>query len=249
MKITVVQNETEFDALAAWRIIGEILNKPKAVIGLSTGRTTKNLHEIIARIYKMYPFDISNLTLFGLDEVTNVPRNYAGACYTMLKTELIDDLGINENNFIMPPTLSDDFGKECIRFQRAIEKRGGIDLQLLGIGENGHLGFNQPGSPFGGETWVTKMDEVLESRIRRETNTPPEKELEGITLGLKNIMHSRKIILLAKGKYKADIVKQMIEGPITTNVPASILQLHPNCEFLLDSQAAALLSEFSKKCN
>ena len=226
MKITIAKSEKEFDCIAAWRIIGEILNKPESVIGLSTGRTTGNLHRLVGEIYSRYPFDVSSVTFFGLDEVTNVPREYAGACYTMLKTELIDTLGIQEDN-------SDDFDKACKLFQQEIESRGGIDLLILGLGENGHLGFNQPGSPLGGETWVTQMNTELEERIRRETNTPPEKELGGATLGIRNIMQARKIVLVAKGANKADIVRKMLEGPVTPEVPASVLQLHPNCEFLL----------------
>ncbi|MDH6358884.1 glucosamine-6-phosphate deaminase [Parabacteroides sp. PF5-9] len=238
MKITIVSDEQQFDRIAAWRVIGEILNKPNAVIGLSTGQTTKNLHHIIREIYQLHPFEVKDVTFFGVDEVTNVPREYAGACYTMLKTQLIDALGIDDDHFIMPPTLSDDFEKECHIFQDKLESKGGIDLQLLGLGTNGHLGFNQPGTPFENETWLSAMDEVLEARIRKETNTPPEKALGGLTLGIKNIMHARKIILVAKGASKADIVKEMLSGPITTANPSSILQLHPNCEFLLDEEAA-----------
>lgn len=241
MKISIVKGEAEFDRVAAWRIIGEMLQNPKAVIGLSTGATTKNMHLIVGEIYKQFPFDVSGVTLFGLDEVTNVPRKYEGACYTMLKTQIIDLLGIKDENFIMPPTISNDFEKECILFQKALEERGGIDLQILGLGKNGHLGFNQPGTPFESETWVSRMDEVLETRIRKETNSPAEKDLGGLTLGIKNIMHSRKIVLAAKGAEKAEIVKQMLQGPIITDVPASILQLHPNCEFLLDTEAAKKL--------
>ena len=225
MKITIAKSEKEFDCIAAWRIIGEILNKPESVIGLSTGRTTGNLHRLVGEIYSRYPFDVSSVTFFGLDEVTNVPREYAGACYTMLKTELIDTLGIQEDNFLMLPTVSDDFDKACKLFQQEIESRGGIDLLILGLGENGHLGFNQPGSPLGGETWVTQMNTELEERIRRE--------MGGATLGIRNIMQARKIVLVAKGANKADIVRKMLEGPVTPEVPASVLQLHPNCEFLL----------------
>lgn len=241
MKITITENEREFDCTAAWRIIGEILNRPKAVIGLSTGRTTGNLHRIVGEVYSYHPFNVSSVTFLGLDEVTNVPREYAGACYTMLKTELIDTLGIKDENFLMLPTVSDDFQKSCKAFQEEIEKRGGIDLLILGLGENGHLGFNQPQTPFEGETWVTEMNAELEDRIRRETNTSPEKKLGGATLGIKNIMQARKIVLVAKGGNKADIVKVMLEGPVTPEVPASILQLHPDCEFLLDSASASKL--------
>lgn len=212
------------------------------MIGLSTGRTTGNLHRLIGEIYSQYPFKVDSATFLGLDEVTNVPREYAGACYTMLKTELMDALGVREENFLMLPTVSDDFEKACKDFQQEIARRGGIDLLILGLGENGHLGFNQPGNPFDTETWVTDMHAELEVRIRKETNTPPEKKLGGITLGIKNIMQTRRIVLVAKGANKTDIVKEMLEGPVTTDVPASILQLHPNCEFLLDGEAAAKLS-------
>lgn len=243
MKITIAKSEKEFDCIAAWQIIGEILNKPEAVIGLSTGRTTGNLHRMVGEIYSRYPFNTSAVTFFGLDEVVNVPREYAGACYTMLKTEIIDALGIKDVNFLMLPTVSDDFGKACRVFQEEIAKRGGIDLLILGLGENGHLGFNQPQSPLGGDAWVTKMNPELEERIRRETHTPPEKELGGVTLGIKNIMQARRIVLVAKGSNKAEVVKQMLEGPVTSDVPASVLQLHPDCEFLLDVASAAKLSE------
>lgn len=241
MKITIANNEREFDCTAAWRIIGEILNKPNSVIGLSTGRTTGNLHRLVGEIYTQYPFNASAVTFFGLDEVVGVPREYFGACYTMLKTELMDALHIRDDNFLMLPTESDDFEKACRDFQAEIGRRGGIDLLILGLGENGHLGFNQPGSPLGGEAWVTKMNVELEERIRRETNTPVEKELGGATLGIKDIMQARKIVLVAKGANKTDIVKEMLTGPISEEVPATILQLHPNCEFLLDSAAAAKL--------
>lgn len=243
MKITIAKSEKEFDCIAAWQIIGEILNKPEAVIGLSTGRTTGNLHRMVGEIYSCYPFNTSAVTFFGLDEVVNVPREYAGACYTMLKTEIIDALGIKDENFLMLPTVSDDFGKACRAFQEEIAKRGGIDLLILGLGENGHLGFNQPHSPLGGDAWVTKMNPELEERIRRETHTPPEKELGGVTLGIKNIMQTRRIVLVAKGSNKAETVKQMLEGTVTSDVPASVLQLHPDCEFLLDVASAAKLSE------
>ena len=113
---------------------------------------------------------------------------------------------------------------------------------MLGLGENGHLGFNQPGSPLGGEAWVTRMNVELEERIRRETNTPPDVPLGGATLGLKDIMQARRIVLVAKGRNKTEIVHRMLQGPVTPDVPASILQLHPDCEFLLDAEASAGLT-------
>lgn len=241
LKITIAKNEAEFDRMAAWRIIGEMLANPKAVIGLSTGQTTTNMHAIVSDIYRQYPFDVSRITLFNVDELTNLSREYKGSCYTMIKDQIADPLGIKEENFIMPPTISDDFERESKLFQEKLERRGGADLQMLGLGMNGHIGINQPGTPFESETWVSPMDPDFEARVRRETNTPPEHELGGLTLGIKNIMHTRKIVLVAKGERKAEIVKQMLLGPVTTDIPASVLQLHPNCEFLLDTDAAKYL--------
>lgn len=242
MKITIAKSEKEFDEIAAWRIIGQILSKPNAVIGFSTGETTKNMHAMVSEIYKLHPFDTSTVTFFNVDELTNLPREYAGSCYAMIKSQLCDPLNIPEDNFIMPPTFSNDFPMECKKFEEEIKCRGGADLQMLGIGWNGHIGINQPGTPFESDTWVSPMDPIFEERVRKETNTPAEYELGGLTLGIKTIMHTKKIILIAKGKHKADIIKKAIEGPVVTDIPASVIQLHPNCEVLLDADAASLLS-------
>lgn len=241
MKITITFSEHEFDTTAAWRIIAQMLVKPDAVIGLSTGQTTREMHEIVARIHSQYPFDVSRITLFNVDELTNLPREYSGSCYTMILNQLAGPLGIPEENFIMPPTMSDDFEAECRLFENRLAERGGADLQMLGIGTNGHIGINQPGTPFESGTWVSPMDPEFEARVRRETNVPAETILGGLTRGIKNIMHTRKIVLIAKGARKAEIIEKALLGPVTTAVPASVLQLHPDCEVLLDAAAASCL--------
>lgn len=243
MKITIAPNEQAFDVAAAWRIISQMLQKPDSVIGLSTGQTTRNMHAIVSDIYRQYPFDTSRVTLFNVDELTNLPRSYAGCCYTMIRDQIADALQIPDERFIMPRTISDDFPSECRRFQAALEERGGIDLQMLGLGYNGHIGINQPGTPFASETWVSPMDPVFEERVRRETGVGPEHPLGGLTLGIRTIMHARKIVLIAKGSHKAEVVRQMLKGPVTEEFPASVLQLHPNCEFLLDADAAAYVRD------
>lgn len=247
MKITITKSEQEFDITAAWRIIAQMLEKKNAVIGLSTGQTTINMHRIVSEIYGKYPFDVSNVTLFNVDELTNLSREYAGSCYTMILNQIAGPLGISEENFIMPPTLSDDFVAESLLFEKRLSERGGVDLQMLGIGSNGHIGINQPGTPFESETWVSPMDPDFEARVRRETQVPPETELGGLTRGVKNIMHSRKLILIAKGAHKADIIKQAILGPVTTDIPASTVQLHPNCEILLDADAGELIADYARQ--
>jgi glucosamine-6-phosphate deaminase len=239
MKITIARNEEEFDRTAAWRIIAQMLNKPDSVIGLSTGQTTIAMHGIVSKIFAQFPFDVSRITLFNVDELTNLPREYAGSCYTMILNQIAGPLGIPEENFIMPPTMSDDFVAEARLFDQRLAERGGIDLQMLGLGSNGHIGINQPGTPFESETWVSPMDRDFEARVRRETQVPDDVVLGGLTLGIKNIMHSRKLILIVKGKRKAEILEQAILGPVTTDIPASVVQLHPNCEILVDADAAS----------
>ena len=186
-KITIAKTETEFDEKASWYIIGQICGKPNSVIGLSTGRTTGNMHRLVVKQYKQQPFNVSRITFFGLDEVMNVPQEYAGACYTMLKTEIIDGLGIDDRHFLMLPTKSDNWERDCQRFRQELQRRGGIDLLILGLGENGHLGFNQPGTPFESEAWTSRMNPELEQRIRHETQTPADVSLGGVTLGIKDV--------------------------------------------------------------
>lgn len=238
MIITIARSEAEFDRIAAWRIIAQMLQKPNAVIGLSTGQTTMGMHRIVSEIFTAHPFDVSRITLFNVDELTNLPRSYAGSCYTMIRTQIANPLGILEENFIMPPTESDDFALECVLFEERLTLRGGADLQMLGIGLNGHIGINQPGTPFESETWVSPMDPDFEARVRKETAVPAGTVLGGLTRGIKNIMHTRRLVLIAKGAHKAEIIERAVLGPVTTDVPASVVQLHPFCEVLLDAEAA-----------
>jgi glucosamine-6-phosphate deaminase len=241
MKLIIAENEHKFDQLAAWTIISQMLVKQDSVIGLSTGQTTMNMHRIVSEIYQANPFMTSLVRIFNVDELTNLPRTYSGSCYAMIKSQICDNLNIPEEHFIMPLTFSDDFDLECRKFDEAIEKAGGADLQMLGIGWNGHIGINQPGTPFESTTWVSPMDPIFEARVRKETNVDENYPLGGLTLGIKNIMQTRKIVLIAKGKNKAEIIKKAVLGPITTDIPASVLQLHPNCEVLLDAEAASML--------
>lgn len=241
MKITVMENEKRFDETAAWRIISQMLHKPNSVIGFSTGQTTGNMHGIVGELYQKHPFDTSKLTIFNVDELVGLPRSYTGSCYAMIKRQICEPLEIPEENFIMPRTMEIDFDRECIWFEEEIRKRGGADLQMLGIGWNGHIGINQPWTPFGSDTQICDMDERFEAKVRSEVKVPDSCQLGGLTLGIKTIMHTRKIVLVAKGRAKAEIIAKAVKGPVTEAVPASVLQLHPNCEVLLDAEAAALL--------
>lgn len=240
--ITLTHNIESFDSLAADRIVRQIINKPDSVIGLSTGRTTGAMHRILASRIVDEDIDVSRVTFFGLDEVTGVDPTFPGACVAMLKNELIDKIGYKDCDFLMLPTSSLDFAGSCREFADELKSRGGIDFLVLGLGENGHLGFNQPGSPFGCTARVTDMDPALYSRLCAESGRTG---LRGATLGIKDIMHARHILLVAKGANKTQIAAQMLLGPVTEDLPASVLQLHPSVEFLFDADAAALIPENS----
>lgn len=239
--ITITENEQIFDQTAASRVTDQIISKPDSVIGLSTGRTTGNMHRLIAGRCRKGDIDTSLVTFFGVDEITDVPREYYGSCYRMIRSEMLDQMDFDDKNFLMLPTFSDDFDQACKDFVKEIERRGGIDLLILGLGENGHLGFNQPQSPYEKDAWVTDMNPELLDRVRREVGE--NGDYKGITLGLQMIMNSRRIILVAKGAHKANAVKLMLKGNVSTDFPASLLQRHPDCEFLLDSAAASLINE------
>jgi len=241
MNITILEKEQEFFDFVAWCVAVEITLKPEALFGFSTGRTTGGVHAAIVKAHEKYAFDATKLSMFGIDEITNISREYFGSCYYMLLHELVKPLGVAVDNFLMPPTHSDDFEQECVLFETALKKRGPTELLVLGIGENGHIGFNQPGTPFGSRTWLSKMDEALDERIRKETNSPLDARLDGLTLGISNIMQSKKILLVANGERKAQIVYDTVCGPVTESVPSSVMQLHPNCELIVDAAAGKLL--------
>ena len=239
--ITITENEQIFDQTAASRVTDQIISKPDSVIGLSTGRTTGNMHSLIADRCEEGDIDTSRVTFFGVDEITDVPREYYGSCYRMIRSEMLDQMSFDDKNFLMLPTFSDDFDQACKEFVKEIERRGGVDLLILGLGENGHLGFNQPQSPYEKDAWVTDMNPELLDRVRREVGEAGD--YKGITLGLRMIMNSRRIILVAKGAHKANAVKLMLNGDVSTDFPASLLQRHPDCEFLLNTAAASLINE------
>lgn len=243
MKITIAKSEEEFDLLAGWKIVTQMITKTDSVIGLSTGETTKGMHKVVSDIYSKFPFDTSQITLFGQDEFVLVPNDFPGTCSNDLHRQIVDPINIREENFIGPDPYSMEVEKESIEFEKELQTRGGIDLLMLGVGMDGHLGMNLPGTSFDTLAHFTKLSGELESRTRKLNNYPEPNPLGGITLGIRSIMNIKHIVLVAKGVHKAEIIKRALFENITTDVPASILQLHPSCEVLLDPKAGSLISD------
>lgn len=237
MNITVLQGENSFDREAASRIL-EQMKVPGSMIGLSSGRTTGNMHRIVAERYNAEPFDISTIKIFAQDEVVGIPATQFRACRAMILNEMVKDIPLKEENFLTFSTDWNDYPQECTLFPQRI---GTIDLLILGLGENGHLGSNQPGTPFSIRSNVAKLLPEFYESICKDACLEEGARLGVATIGLADVMEAKRVILVAKGYNKTEIVKKIIEGPVTEDVPASILQRHPNCEYILDDKAAALL--------
>lgn len=243
MQLTVMEHETDFYKETAARIADVMRNHPRAKVGLSTGRTTKGVHAALAALHRESPFDCSGISIFAIDEITGMSRECKASCYAILLSEVVRPLGISMEHFIMPDPFAEDFEAESRRFEREAMTEPEPDLIVLGLGENGHLGFNQPGTPFGTTAWLSYMDDSLDERLRREYDLPKELKMGGLTLGIKNLMQCRRLIMAANGSNKAEIAHDMITGPVTERLPASVLQLHPCCEVILDGLAAKYLKE------
>lgn len=233
-----VASPDNFAETCAQILFETVKNKPDAVIGLSTGRTTGDIHRRFAALIRENNIDVSRLTIFGLDEVTGVSRDYFGSCIWMLEHECVLDLGIPAENFLMLPLTSDDWTRDCDAFRAELARRGGITLLELGLGENGHIGFNQPGTPFTQRAFHGSMHDYLEARIRRETNTPDDIPLGGVTLGIADVMDAEAILLCANGAHKKQVLTDALWGPVTTDLPATVLQSHPNLQIVCDTDAA-----------
>ena len=235
--LTVTAPE-EFAEACSQVLFRTVKEKPDAVIGLSTGRTTGDIHRRFAALIKEHGIDVSHLTIFGLDEVTGVSRDYFGSCIWMLEHECVNDLGIPKENFLMLPLTSDNWERDCDAFRAELARRGGITLLELGLGENGHIGFNQPGTPFTQRAFHGTMHDYLEARIRRETNTPDDIVLGGVTLGIADVMDAQAILLCANGAHKKQPLTDALYGPRTTDLPATVLQSHPHLQIICDTDAA-----------
>ena len=237
MQIIRKDSERAFDEAAAEMILDQMKSCPDSVIALSTGRTTGNMHRLVSEGFRNDPFDISGLTFLAIDEVTGIPDTNPWACRAKLQKEIIGNIGVGCSNFLTLPTECDDIEATGRVFAAELSHRGGIDLLILGLGENGHLGFNQPGTPFDSRIRLSTMDSDLERRIKEDCGLDDSAKLGGITLGIADLMAARKIVLVVKGSSKKAILGKVINGPVTEEVPASILQTHPDCTVLTDDKA------------
>jgi len=237
MKI-IIDTEENLAKRAAQRYVELIKNKPNAVLGGATGSTPLGLYAELARLCKAGEISFKDVRTFNLDEYVGLDGSHDQSYRYFMNHNLFEHIDIDINNTRVPSGIDTAAAAE---YDKEIEAAGGIDLQLLGIGVDGHIGFDEPGTPWDSVTHVVELEQNTRDVNSRFFNSIDEVPTHAVTMGIKTIMNARSIILMAIGSSKAEIVKKFIQGPVTTDVPASILQLHPFVEVYLDEKAAALL--------
>ena len=241
IKTLIVKDCDELSERAAEIIADAIRNKPNVVLGLATGDTPVGCYQELIRMHREEELDFSKVVTFNLDEYVGLPPSHPQSYRYFMNENLFKHVNIEMKNTHVLDGLSDDPAQTCREFEEAIKRAGGIYLQLLGIGANGHIAFNEPGSPSDSRTRVVDLSEQTRKDNARFFRSIDEVPRQALSMGIVTIMEARKIVLLASGTKKAEAVAKSVEGPITTDVPASILQKHPDCTFILDEEAASKL--------
>ena len=240
MEIRIFKNEQEI-AQAAGKLFCDTVNaKNNCVLGLATGATPVPTYNYMIGEYEAGNVSFKDVTTFNLDEYCDLPKEHKNSYYSFMFENLFSKTDINPENVNFLDGNTDDPEAESARYAAAIASKGGIDVQLLGIGRNGHIAFNEPADEFTGESHKIKLtDSTIEANSIYFDDIPMPRY--AMTMGIGSIMKAKKIILIATGASKADAVKAMVNGPVTPQCPASILQQHEDAIIFLDEAAASLL--------
>ena len=242
MEVIVKNSYEEMSTLAAQMIAELVRKKPNCVLGLATGSTPVGTYKELIRLRKNEGLNFSRVMTFNLDEYVGLPGNHDQSYRYFMNENLFNHINIKKNNTHVPDGMAEDISKFCQGYERKIKQAGGIDIQLLGIGANGHIAFNEPGSSLGSRTRVKTLDEKTIQDNARFFKTIEEVPRYAITMGIGTIMDARQLILLANKENKADAIVRTVEGPITAMVPATIVQLHPKATIITDKAAASKLT-------
>lgn len=241
MLISICKNYDEMSAEAAQVVKKVIHKKPDAVIGFATGSTPLGLYKELIRLHNEEGLSFSKITTFNLDEYVGLPANHDQSYNYFMNENLWQHIDISSSNIHVPDGMAEDLEQYCEWYEDQITKSGGIDLQILGIGSNGHIAFNEPGSSLGSRTRIKTLTEQTISDNRRFFNSEDEVPKFAITMGIGTIMDAGSLVLLANGESKAEAVRAMVEGPITAMKPATIVQMHRKAFIYMDEPAASKL--------
>ncbi len=237
MEIKVCNTYEEVSQLAAKIIAEQITEKPNSILGLATGSTPVGTYKELIKMYNEGKIDFKNVKSFNLDEYYPIKKTNEQSYRYFMDENLFNYVNIDKKNTNVPDGETTNPLEYCLNYDKRVEEAGGIDLQILGIGQNGHIGFNEPDEELYVETHITELTQntiEANSRFFEKIEDVPTK---AITMGLGTIMKAKKIIVLANGKSKQQIINKLINSGITTKIPASLLKLHPNVTLICDKEA------------
>ncbi len=238
----IIQPDAEAAALLVAEIIARSLRaNPHLVLGLATGRTMESVYCHLVRMHREEDLDFSLCSTFNLDEYVGLGAGHAGSYRRYMNQHLFDQVNIDERNTHLPDGEARDLDRECAQYEELIRRFGGIDLQLLGIGRAGHIGFNEPLSALRSRTRVKALTPVTIQQNADLFGGPGKVPRRAITMGVGTILDARRCLLLATGAEKAELIAKAVEGPVTSMISATALQLHPHCTVVVDNLAAGRL--------
>lgn len=237
-----VKDYQELSDVAGKIMLDVVKANPKCTLGLATGSSPIGLYKYLIKAYENGEVSFKDVKTFNLDEYCELPVTHPESYYSFMHTNLFNHIDIKEENVNIPSSVGDDLKKNCDDYSRKLNAAT-VDMQLLGIGANGHIGFNEPGTPFDSETLiVTLKDKTRQDNARFFDNDINQVPKHAITMGIKNIMNAKSVLLVASGKNKADAINKLINGPVTEEFPASALQNHKGKVIVVaDEEACSLL--------
>jgi len=242
MQILSFKNYEQLSGYAADFIADSIKNKPNLVLCMASGSTPALTCDLLVQKLKEGQIDYSKITFLGLDEWVSLPPTNTGSCHYFFHKKIFEPLQLPSSQYFLFNALADDLKSECSKMDKVIADKRGIDLMIVGIGMNGHIGFNEPGTSFAALSHVAELDELTKSIGQKYFDGPVELG-KGITIGFGHLMNTKKVFLMANGPKKAEVIKKTIEGPVAESFPASIMQKHPSSFILIDEAAASALSK------
>ena len=239
MQVHVFDNAQQVGQAAATLFAAQVIRKPNSVLGLATGSSPLGCYKQLIAWYQAGILDFSQCVSYNLDEYVGIPETHPESYHQFMKDNLFNFINMKETH--VPNGNAPDLQAECARYDAAIRAAGGIDMQLLGIGRNGHIGFNEPAAQYVVGTQIVKLTESTIQANRRFFESEDQVPRQAISLGIGGIMQAREVVLIAMGEDKAQAIRDTVKGDATPQVQASILRLHPHATILVDKAAASLL--------
>lgn len=242
MEITVFDDYQKLSAAAATLIAAQIYQKPNSVLGFATGSTPLKTYQYLVKFHQQQGLDFSKIISFNLDEYLGLAPNHRQSYAYYMQKHLFGQVNIKQKNIYFPTGNPQCPQEACQKYQQHLKELGPLDLQILGLGANGHIGFNEPANELNTSTFIACLSPQTRADNARFFDSQKEVPHYAISMGITSIMQSKKILLLAAGTQKQQAIKKALQGNITTQVPASLLQTHPFVNVFVDNQAADLLT-------